>query len=149
MSDTTEAAPTTDADADQAPAQEPETDWKAEARKWEARAKENRSAVKERDELSAALKSKDADLEALRSTVAGFEHAREVDGWKAQVSESLGVPAAVLRGDTLEELTAHGEALKEAMGARPRGPIVPTAGDRPTTTASPLEEVRRGLFGQG
>lgn len=126
-----------------------ETDWKAEARKWEERAKANRAAVKERDALAEALKSKDADLDELRGKVSAFEHAREVEAWKTQVAADTDVPAHLLRGETLEDLQAHAEALKEAFTKqRPRGPLVPQIADTPAASRSgDMSEVSRQLFG--
>lgn len=126
-----------------------ETDWKAEARKWEERAKANRAAVKERDTLAEALKSKDADLEDLRGKVSAFEHAREVEAWKTQVATDSDVPAHLLRGETLEDLQAHAEALKDAFAKqRPRGPLVPQIADTPAASRSgDMSEVSRQLFG--
>jgi hypothetical protein len=52
MSDPSANAPTNDPQPDPEPPKEP--DWKAEARKWEERAKANYAAAKERDQLKAA-----------------------------------------------------------------------------------------------
>ncbi|MBS5976833.1 MAG: hypothetical protein KIA99_04435 [Actinomyces urogenitalis] len=148
--DATETTPTTET-AETSPEVEParaETDWKAEARKWEERAKTNRAAAKQRDELAQALKAKDADIEALRAKVAGFEHASEVEAWKRQVSTDTGVPADLLRGDTLEDLQAHAEVLKKALTSRPRGPYVPDIDKTPEKRDMPMADLAGALFGQ-
>lgn len=153
MADNTEVTETTDATptAEAAPEPEParaETDWKAEARKWEERAKTNRAAARERDALTEALRSKDADIEDLRAKVAGFEHAREIEAWKRQVSTDTDVPADLLRGDTLEDLQAHAEVLKKALTSRPRGPYVPDIDKTPEARDTPMSELAAALFGQ-
>lgn len=85
-------------------------DWKATSRKWERQSKEN---LRRTEELMEKIKSKDATVEELRAQVKAFEHAAQIDEWKAQVAADLGVKAEALRGDSLEELTAHAQVLKE------------------------------------
>jgi hypothetical protein len=117
-----------------APAQEP-TDWTAEARKWEARAKENKTAADELAALKAAqmteaekAAARTAELEA---KVKGFETKEQVAAWKKQVADTTGVPAAALAGSTLEEIQAHAETLKPLIASAPpapRGPLIPAEG---------------------
>lgn len=123
--------------SDAPPARE-ETDWKAQARKWEARAKANTAAAKQLEAVSADLRAKDADLEALRAKVASFEHEREVAGWRDQVAAETGVPAAVLRGDTLEDIQTHAQAIAAAYPKTGAGaaPLVAHAGN--PTHAGPV-----------
>lgn len=114
--------------SDVPPARE-ETDWKAQARKWESRAKANSAAAKQLEAVSEDLKTKDADLEALRAKVSAFEHDREVAGWRDQVAADTGVPAGLLRGDTLEDLQAHAEAIAAAYPKTGAAPVVFHAGN--------------------
>ncbi len=86
-------------------------DWKASSRKWERLSKENLRRV---EELTEKINASDATVEELRAQVATYEHAAQVDEWKAQVAAELGVKVEALRGDTLEDLTAHGKVLKAA-----------------------------------
>lgn len=77
-----------------------ETDWKAEARKWEERARENRGAAEELQRLKEAqmteaekLAKRAADAEAaLAQMTQAKEHAEAV----ASISASSGVPAGFL-----------------------------------------------------
>lgn len=85
-------------------------DWKAASRKWERQSKENLRRV---EELMESINSKDATVEELRAQVKAFEHTAQVDEWKAQVAADLGVKAEALRGDSLEEIQAHANVLKE------------------------------------
>lgn len=119
-----------------APAQEP-IDWTAEARKWEARAKENKTAADELAALKAAqmteaekAAARTAELEA---KVKGYETREQIAGWKAEVATATGIPAAALAGSTLEEIQAHAETLRALIPAPPRGPVVPAEG---TTTGT-------------
>lgn len=126
-------APPAPATPPPAPAQDP-TDWTAEARKWEARAKENKTAA---DELAALKAAQMTDAEKasartaeLEAEVQGYKLKEQVAGWKKQVADTTGVPAAALAGNTLEEIQAHAETLKPLITAppAPRGPLVPGEG---------------------
>lgn len=66
--------------------------------------------------------------------------------WVSQVSEETGVPAELLRGNTLEELQAHGEALKDFV-KKPSAPILPKQGDAPTSSLTVEQKLIRELFG--
>lgn len=73
-------------------------------------------------ELDEIKNQSESDIEKLQSRIDKLEnenksmkHAREVDEWRAEVAKETGVPASVLRGDTLDELKAHADAVKAAM----------------------------------
>lgn len=129
------------------PARETETDWKAEARKWEARAKANTAAAKQLEALTAQASAKDADLEELRAKVKAFEHDRQVEAWKKTVADDLGVPVSLLRGDSLEDITAHGKDIADALAPKASGPVVKNAASAPDPGRSELDEFRSRLFG--
>lgn len=96
-----------------------ETDWKAEARKWESRAKENSAARKRLDELEEAAKS---DLEKATSRAEAAEkRAAELEALslRREVAEAKGLPlaaAARLTGETREELEADADQLAALIG---------------------------------
>ena len=154
MSDTaTPTEPTTDApdtgtEAPAAPAQE--TDWTAEARKWETRSKANKTAL---DELTGKYESVTAERDtlsqerdALAQKVAEFEAKEQRATLAAEISEATGVPAAALRGDTREELEAHADQLKSLISRQPAS--VPGATTKPTSApADPARDTVRKLFG--
>lgn len=86
--------------AEETPQGAPETDWKAEARKWEKYAKENAAARKELDALKAAQmteqerlvkRAEDAERQ-LAEANAAIQHAKDVQ----EISASSGVPASLL-----------------------------------------------------
>jgi len=132
-----EVPPTEPKPAEQPPAQE--TDWKAEARKWETRAKENSEAAKKLADIEEATKTeaqKQADkLAAAEAKVKDYEKREQIATWAKEVSEETGVPADVLSGSTKEELEAHAEKLKPLIGQQtteePRPGVVPTVGKTP------------------
>jgi hypothetical protein len=72
--------------------------------------------------------------EAAEKEAAELRSAREIEGWKAQVSKKTGVPANVLRGSTLDELEDHAASLKSLL-PEPRPGRVPSEG-RTVTTGS-------------
>lgn len=111
-----------------APAGEPhgdQTDWKAEARKWEARAKANRDEAESYkakaskwDEHEEAGKSELEKLteerDRLLSENETFRHAEEQRRWAAEVQKETHVPAELLRGQTKEEMQAHAKQILDA-----------------------------------
>lgn len=111
----------------QPPAQaKPETDWKAEARKHEARAKENAAAAAKLAALEEAQKTAE---QKLTDRVTAAEKERDearLDALRAKVGAAKKLPAEVvdlLKGDTEEELTTHADRLAEHFKAsvRPSG----------------------------
>lgn len=140
MSEAPAEQPTAPAEAapQEAPAQE--VDWKAEARKWEDRAKKNSDAAQrlaEIEEASKTAEQKAAErLAELEQKVTEYETREQVAKWKAEVAEATGVPVDALRGNTLEDIQAHGEQLKALIPTEePKkgaiGPYVPAEGTAP------------------
>lgn len=134
----TEATPTDP--EPETPAQE--TDWKAEARKWEQRAKQNADAATRLTEIEEASKTeaeRQAErLAALEATVKEYETREQIATWKTEVAEATGVPAIALAGSTKEEIEAHAATLKPLIEAAaavepetPRPGVVPTIGKTP------------------
>lgn len=122
-----------------------ETDWQAEAKKWEKRAKSNHAAAQRVPELEKAAarlaeieeaaKSEEqkraeaaekqaAEVARLQAKVAEYEAREQIAAWKAEVSEETGVPASVLAGSTREEIAAHAEVIKPLItqSAAPQKP---------------------------
>ena len=64
-----------------------------------------------------------AELEALNkeqaSKLEGYQEKQQRAEWAKQVSDETGIPASVLRGDTLEDLKAHAEELKQVIKPYP------------------------------
>lgn len=92
-------------------------------------------------EISELREQVGALTDQLQAAKAAEQHA----AWVAQAAEKTGVPAELLRGDSLEELTAHGEALTSHF--KPAAPVIPSQGDQPDDASHDerLEAVR-GLF---
>lgn len=150
----TPAEPAAPAQAtDEAPQTAPETpaasepDWKAEARKWEQRAKDNRAQARANEEAARRLKElEDANkseaektaerLAQLEKENQEFKQREQLATWTAEVAEATGVPANLLRGATKEELEAHAAELAPVLAPAetpdPPRPV-PTVGQVPQT----------------
>lgn len=129
-----------------------ETDWKAEARKWESRAKENlrnaranegaaqRLAELEESQKTEAQKAQER-LEAAEKRAAELES----KATRAEVAAAKGVPASLLTGNTVEELEASADALIAFKGEQAKSLIVPDQGKTPKVTPENADDWLRGL----
>ena len=122
-----------------APAQE--TDWKAEARKWEERAKANKGAADRLAEIEEASKTeaqKAAErLAAAEAKVAEFEQREQVAKWKDEVAKATGVPAAALAGSSKDEIEAHAETLKPLIAGQTKAAVGPYVAPEGTNAGAP------------
>lgn len=133
--------PVADAPAPTPPAQE--TDWKAEASKWEARAKDNKTAL---DDLTGKYAAAETQLGELSTKVQTFEAEKDRSALLNEVSTATGVPASALRGNTREELEAHAADLAELI--KPSGPVIPGQEKTPQSIPdSPDRQFVGKLFG--
>lgn len=105
------------------PAQEP--DWKAEARKWEKRAKENTDAAARLAELEDAQKSEhqklqeQLDQERLQGRQAAVEAAR----YRAAMKHGLAEEDLDLLGDDPEQIEARAERFAARLAAAAPEPV--------------------------
>ena len=102
------------------------------------------------DELKTAAERAqelEAQTQELTAKVAEFESKEEHRKLVADVAETAGVPAGVLKGDTKEELEAHAEALKSLL-QNTTGPVIPGQEKRPQKIEeSDEKKAVKGLFG--
>lgn len=116
-----------------------ETDWKAEARKWESRAKENLASAKANEDAAKRL----AEIEEAQKTEAQKAQERldaaekraaelELKATRAEVAAAKGVPVELLSGSTRDELEASAAALLAFRGEQePQRLHVPNEGKAP------------------
>lgn len=142
----------------EAAAQEPsakETDWVAEARKWEQRAKEANRRVKELEPYAAKVteleESSKSELQKAQERAEAAEKAlAETRGVavRAEVAAAKGVPVALLAGDSREALEASADALLAFRDETARkGNYVPNEGRATNDSATgDLREFTRNLF---
>ena len=122
------------------------TDWKAEARKWEARAKENNKAAEELAELKEAQLSESEKAtkraEKAEAELAEFKAHAEHTHMITEVSEATGIPASLLRGETREDVESFASELKKYMANQPTASVVPgeTTKPRISGAASPRDQ---------
>lgn len=141
MSETT-TEPTTDTEAQPAPAQE--TDWKAEARKWEARAKENNQAAKRLAELEESQKTEIQRATERAEAAERALAAKEAEALRLTVAARHGIGADnldLLYGDDEAELEARAKKIATLIAPREEpqeetpkgvlGPYVPGEGKTP------------------
>lgn len=104
--------------------------------------KQNAKHAEETDALHGELAEKSAELDKANERLAELEHERKLREWAEQASAESGVPASVIRGDSLEEMQAHAAQLKAAM---PSYPVLPGDSGEPGTpqiTRDDLYQIR-------
>ena len=126
------------------PAQET-TDWKSEARKWEDRAKENKSAA---EELASIKEAQKTEQQKLEDRAAAEKKAEEnaKDALRARVALEKGLTPAQekrLIGTTREELLADADQLLTDLGKpAPKTPV-------PDPSLGPKNEAKTASVGAG
>ena len=161
MSETTTTdAPveTTDPEGGQEPAKE--TDWKAEARKHEQRAKENLAKAKDNEAAAQRL----AELENANKTEAEKAAQKLADAEKraaeleakanvATVANTAGIPSDILAGpasNSVEDLQTFADALIAFRGEQGSNRLhVPGEGKSPVKQVSDDHEFVKTLFKRG
>lgn len=138
MADATEAANTAPEGADNGtnPAEKVEaqgTDWKAEARKWEARARSNKDAS---DKLTQFEESQKSEAQKLADRAETAERAladAQAEQSRLGVIAKHGIPANLhhlVKGSDEAELTAAAESLAELTKPDPNAGRVVVPGDK-------------------
>lgn len=106
---------------EKAPAQEP--DWKAEARKWEQRAKENRGAA---EKLAAIEEASKTESERLADQLAKAN--RDLLSAKREAfAATKGVPAKFVTGETPDEWESSAADAIAWRGSAEKPPAAPSA----------------------
>lgn len=153
MSEAPAEQPTQETNAEQSPPAREDTDWKAEARKWEARAKENREKA---EQFDAFQESQKTEQQKLADRLAAAEKSATDQAsllMRYEVAAKKGIPlaaAARLQGATAEELEADADKLLELIGERdkPRTPRPdPTQGRGNNRSLSTAEQFAAAVGG--
>lgn len=132
------------------------TDWKAEARKWERRSKENADKAKAYDELQEQSKT---ELQRAQEQAAAYKRQvdelsakAERDAARAKVAKETGVPAELVFGADEDEMAANAKALA-AWGKPSSAPRTSRPGkfsaDAGDGRDAAKRELARQLFGSG
>ena len=141
--------------ADEKPADEKPADEKpaADADAWKA--PESReafdaiiaSAVAEALKPYADYEQVKAQAEKLQADATAREKADAFEATRREVAEKFKVPAAVLRGETREDLEAHAQQIKDEIGGA-RYPVLPAQGTEPAARGGEVTGFLTSLFGQ-
>lgn len=126
MSDEVTTTSDTSAPASSVPAQE--TDWKAEARKWEARAKENSGAATELAQIRESQKSEAQKLSARAETAERTASEKDRALLKLQTIVDHGIPKDyqdLVHGDTPEALEASAKKVQSLIKANAEASVTP------------------------
>lgn len=75
-------------------------------------------------------------IKQLETENAAYKTAAQRREWVAQVSKETGVPANLLRGDSLEAIQEHAAALNEALHPKPKAPQVHGVDRQPSTCSN-------------
>ena len=88
-----------------------------------------------------------AQAEKLQADAAAREKADAFEATRREVAEKFKVPAAVLRGETREDLEAHAQQIKDEIGGA-RYPVLPAQGTEPAARGGEVTGFLTSLFGQ-
>ncbi|NEG90627.1 DUF4355 domain-containing protein, partial [Bifidobacterium aerophilum] len=127
-------------------------DWKAKfeterahSREWEKRAKDNKAAADELQQLKESQMSEAQKAEArtakLQKELDQLKAEKQASEWRSQVAEESGLPAHLIVGDSLESMQAHAKAIGEYVASKTgrQLPRVPDPGRQPNRAPSDLE----------
>ncbi|KAA8832603.1 helicase [Bifidobacterium tissieri] len=127
---------------------QPEIDWKAKyeetlahSREWEKRAKANKTAADELQQLKESQMSEQQKAEArtarLQKELDQLKAEKQMNAWRSQVAEESKLPASLVFGSTLEEMQANAKAIGEYVAEKMRPAVhVPGEGKQPSQPPS-------------
>lgn len=139
----TDEKPTDEKPADEKPAEDA---WKAPETR-EAFDAIIASAVAEALKPYADYEQVKAQAEKLQADATAREKADAFEATRREVAEKFKVPAAVLRGETREDLEAHAQQIKDEIGGA-RYPVLPAQGTEPAARGGEVTGFLTSLFGQ-
>lgn len=105
------------------------------------------SAVAEALKPYADYEQVKTQAEKLQADAAAREKADAFEATRREVAEKFKVPAAVLRGETREDLEAHAQQIKDEIGGA-RYPVLPAQGTEPAARGGEVTGFLTSLFGQ-
>lgn len=96
------------------------------------------------DDLKAIAQKAGESNAQLKAEVEALKKASERRAWVDQVAGETGIPAGVLRGNTLEEIQAHAKALGEAFASVK--PVLKGQAKQADVSSTPEQLLVRSLF---
>ncbi|NMM99334.1 helicase [Bifidobacterium olomucense] len=115
------------------------TDWEAKyreavshSREWEKRAKDNKAAADELQQLKESQMSEQQKAEAktakLQKELDALKAEKQASAWRSQVAEESGLPSNLIVGDSLEAMQQHAKAINEYIAEKTK-PVVNAPGE--------------------
>lgn len=140
--------PQEDPKTEPTPTQEPPkdgTDWKAEAKKWEAYARTNLEKAKAYDAQQEAAQKAADEAKSLEQKVAdltGQFNAAQAENVRMKVAAEKGVPAELLQGQTEDQMREFADKLAafRQSGVPATAPVIPNDGNVPNTNVKQSAE---------
>ncbi len=96
------------------------------------------------DDLKAIAQKAGESNAQLKAEVEALKKAADRREWVEQVAGETGIPAGVLRGETLEEIQAHAKALGEAFASVK--PVLKGQAKQADVSSTPEQLLVRSLF---
>lgn len=135
------------------------TDWEAKynealkhSRDWEKRAKDNKAAADELEQLKASQMTEaqkaEARIKELEGRVTAYEGEKQQAQWRAQVAKETGVPADLINGGSLEEMQDFAKRLDGYLHPKPQGAAVRNQGGTPNHGADPAQAEKLNYINQ-
>ncbi|PJM72342.1 helicase [Bifidobacterium primatium] len=134
-------------------------DWEAKyreavshSREWEKRAKDNKAAADELQQLKEAQMTEQQKAEArtakLQKELDALKAEKQAAAWRSQVAEETGLPANLIVGDSLEAMKEHAKAIGDYVEARTgrQLPKVTDPGRHPQSAPNDLLQYAAGVF---
>lgn len=138
------------------------TDWEAKyketlkhSRDWEKRAKDNLAAAEELKKLKEGqmtdAQKAEAKVKELEGKVSTYENEKQQAEWRSQVAKDTGVPEALIKGSSLEEMQEFAKTVDGYLHPKPKGATVHNQGGTPNHGADTERAEKLGyinsLFG--
>ncbi|KFF31264.1 hypothetical protein [Bifidobacterium bombi] len=110
-------------------------DWQAKydeamkhSRYWEKRAKDNKAAAEELEQLKASqmtdAQKAQAHIKELEGKLTAYETEKQQTQWRAQIAKETNVPADLISGASLEEMQDFAKRLDGYLHPKPKGAAV-------------------------
>ncbi|QTB92104.1 DUF4355 domain-containing protein [Bifidobacterium saguini] len=136
-------------------------DWKAKfeaerahSREWEKRAKDNKAAADELQQLKESQMSEQQKAEArtmkLQKELDQLKAEKQASAWRSQVMTETGLPANLVIGSTLEEMQANAKAINEYVAEKSKtgdgGYRLSDPSRQPHTAPTDLQQFAASVF---
>lgn len=136
-----------------------QVDWEAKyretlahSREWEKRAKDNKAAADELQQLKESQMSEQQKAEAktakLQKELDQLKAEKQTNEWRTQVATESGLPSNLIVGDSLESMQEHAKAISEYVASKTgrQLPKITNPGRQPASPSSATGDWLRDQF---